>query len=162
MFEKGYSRFASERGLDIEHNCNILTPKLMAINVVSFPFFRAAQPEAQGPLCWVLTFFTAYYQHFLWTSIYQGPKPHRPGVAFTTISRPQLPTQQARRTQLSYIIIRRPLDLWNRRFNRHQAKITVMQFRGHSLPVHQSMSVSWDFLACPILLANVRRRDFLS
>ena len=37
-------------------------------------------------------------------------------------------------TQLNYIIIQRPhdrpLDLWNRMFNRHQAEITVMQFRG--------------------------------
>ena len=32
-------------------------------------------------------------------------------------------------------------------FNRHQAEITVMQFRGHSLPVHQSMSVPWEFLS---------------
>ena len=32
-------------------------------------------------------------------------------------------------------------------FNRHQAEITVMQFRGHSLPVHQSMSVSWEFFS---------------
>ena len=67
---------------------------------------------------------------------------------------------------LSYIIVQRPLDrpldLWNRMFNRHQAEITVMQFRGHSLSVHQSMRVSWDFLACPILLANFRPRDFLS
>ena len=43
-------------------------------------------------------------------------------------------------TQLNYIIIQRPhdrpLDLWNRMFNRHQAEITVMQFRGYSLPVH--------------------------
>ena len=69
-------------------------------------------------------------------------------------------------TQLSYIIVQRPLDrpldLWNRMFNRHQAEITVMQFRGHSLPVRQSMRVSWNFLACPILLANFRPRDFLS
>ena len=35
-----------------------------------------------------------------------------------------------------------------------------MQFRGHSLPVRQSMRVSWDFLACVILLANFRPRDF--
>ena len=44
------------------------------------------------------------------------------------------------RTQLNYIIIQRPhdrlLDLWNRMFNRHQAEITVMQFRGYSLQVH--------------------------
>ena len=43
-------------------------------------------------------------------------------------------------TQLNYIIIQRPhdrpMDLWNRMFNRHQAEITVMQFRGYSLPVH--------------------------
>ena len=45
-------------------------------------------------------------------------------------------------------------------FDRHQAEITVIQFRGHSLPVHQSMSVSWDFLPCPISSANFRLRDF--
>ena len=39
-------------------------------------------------------------------------------------------------------------------FDRHQAEITVMQFRGHSLPVYQSMSVSWDFLPCPISSAK--------
>ena len=38
-----------------------------------------------------------------------------------------------------------PLNLWNGMFDRHQAEITVMQFRGYSLPVHQSMSVSWAF-----------------
>ena len=38
-------------------------------------------------------------------------------------------------------------------FDRHQAEITAMQFRGHSLPVHQSMSVSWA-LPCPILSAK--------
>ena len=52
---------------------------------------------------------------------------------------------------LRYIIIQRPhdrpLDLWNRMFNRHQAEITVMQFTGHSLPVHQSMSVRWEFFS---------------
>ena len=50
---------------------------------------------------------------------------------------------------LRYIIIQRPhdrpLDLWNRMFNRHQAEITVMQFTGHSIPVHQCMSVPWEF-----------------
>ena len=55
---------------------------------------------------------------------------------------------------LSYIIVQRPLDrpldLWNRMFDRHQAEITVMQFTGHSLPVHQSKSVPWEFFARPI------------
>ena len=53
----------------------------------------------------------------------------------------------------SYIIVQRPLNrllnLWNGMFDRHQAEITVMQFTGHSLPVHQSMSVPWEFLPCP-------------
>ena len=52
----------------------------------------------------------------------------------------------ARRTQLNYIIVRRPLDLWNRMFNRHQAEITVMQFRGHSLPVHHSVVYHGNYL----------------
>ena len=52
---------------------------------------------------------------------------------------------------LRYIIIQhpydRPLDIWNRMLNRHQAEITVMQFTGHSLLVHQSMSVPWEFFS---------------
>ena len=38
-----------ERELETEQNCNILTPTLMAISVVSLSFSRAAQPEARGP-----------------------------------------------------------------------------------------------------------------
>ena len=34
-------------------------------------------------------------------------------------------------------------------FDRHQAEITVMQFTGDSLPVHQSMTVPWDFKSVP-------------
>ena len=70
--------------------------------------------------------------------------------------------QLARQTQLSYIIIQRPLDLWNRMFNRHQAEITVMQFRGHSLPVHHSVVYHGNFLARTISSANFHPRDFLS
>ena len=57
-----------------------------------------------------------------------------------------LPTALARRTHLNYIIVRRPLDLWNRMFNRHQAEITVVQFRGHSLPVHHSVVYHGNYL----------------
>ena len=52
-------------------------------------------------------------------------------------------------TQLSYIIVRRPLDFWNPMFNRHQTEITVMQFRGHSLPVHHSVVAQWDLHLVP-------------
>ena len=46
--QKCYSKFECERELETDRNCNILTPTLMAVNVVSFSFSRAAQPEAQG------------------------------------------------------------------------------------------------------------------
>ena len=109
----------------------------------------------RGSLCCVMAFFIASYQHLLRTSAHQDPSPLRPGVAFPTTSRlhwnsnslagtqlPQLPSW------LRYIIVQRPLDrpldLWKRMFNRHWAEITVMQFRGHSLPVRQSMRVSCD------------------
>ena len=83
-----------------------------------------------------------------------GPRgPLRPGVAFPTTSRLLLQPSDFL-SWLSYIIVQRPLNLWNGMFDRHQAEITVMQFRGHSLPVHQSMSVSWDFLPCPISSAK--------
>ena len=42
----------------------------------------------KGPLCWVMAFFTASYQHLLWTPTHQGPKPLRPGVAFPNTSFP--------------------------------------------------------------------------
>ena len=97
--------------------------------------------------------------------------PPRPGVVLPTTSRPS-PSPTLLQVQLSwllswlsYIIVQRPLDrpldLWNRMFNRHQAEITVMQFPGHSLPVHQSRSVLWA-LPCPISSANFRPHDFLS
>ena len=42
-----------ERELETEQNCNILTPTLMAVSVVSFSFSRVAQPEAQlSAGCW--------------------------------------------------------------------------------------------------------------
>ena len=51
--------------------------------------------------------------------------------------------------------------LWTDMFDHHQTEITVMQFRGHSLPVHQSMSVPWDF-TLPHFVSQARLRDFFS
>ena len=84
---KGYSRFYDERELETEHNCNILTPTLMSVSVVSFSFSRSAQPEAQGPT--LLAFSTASYQQLLWTPNHQGLQgPLRPDMAFPTTTRP--------------------------------------------------------------------------
>ena len=123
-----------------------------------------AQPGPWGQLCWVLAFFTASYQHLHWTptSAWCGFPYH---ISTPTVWN-STGNSTRTRTQLRYIMVQRPLDLWNRMFDRHQAEITVMQFTCHSLPVHQSMSVPWEFffffLARPISSANFHPRDFLS
>ena len=102
---KGCSRFACERVLETEHKLHILTPLLWPSRCV-FLVLLDAQPEVFRVHCWTLAFFTASYQHLLWTQAHQGFKPHRPGVAFLITSRLQLSgsllaTPLAPRTQLS-------------------------------------------------------------
>ena len=98
--------------------------------------------KPRGPLCWVMAFFTASYQQLLWTPTHRGPRgPLRPGVAFPTTSYQQLISNR-----LTSVLT----ELYNsstptQSLEWHQAEITVMQFTGHSLPVHQSMSVPWEF-----------------
>ena len=131
-----------------------MTSTLMAVNVVSFSFSWCSTggPEA-----------TLLGDGFLYGSLSasspdlnsSGPKGP---FGLMWLSLPQLvynchwnSTGPWLPSWLRYIIIQRPhdrpLDLWNRMFNRHQAEITVMQFRGHSLPVHQSMSVPQEFFS---------------
>ena len=168
---KGYSRFACERELETEQKLQYFDLHSYGHQRCVFLVLLMLNRRPWGPLCWVLAFFTASYQQLLWSpnsiGVPEGPLgrvwlslPHLVPLPSPTL------TDSARRTQLSYIIVPRPLDrpldLWNHMFDRHQAEITVMQFTGHSLPVRQSMRVSWDFLACPILFANFRPRDFLS
>ena len=63
-------------------------------------------------------------------------------------------------SSLSYIIVQSPTQyLWNGMFDCHQAEITVMQFTVHSLPVHQSMTLAWDFTLSHIV-SQARLRDF--
>ena len=151
-------------------NCNILTPTLMAVIVVSFSFSRCS---TGGPaLCWMMTFFTASYQQLLWTPTRSGaPSP----FGLVWLSLPHLVYNFVRSltatvwplSWLSYIIVQHPLsrllDFRNRMLDRHQAEITAMQFTGHSVPVHQPMSVLREFfLPRPISSANFRPRDFHS
>ena len=169
-FKKGYSRFVCERELETEHNWNILTPTPMTVNVLSFLFSWCSTggPGVHSAGCWLSLL------HLI--SNFSGPQtpsgfPRAPsagcGFPYHISSITLSPTVTATQLSwLSYIIVQCPLDcpldLWNRMFNHHQVEITVMQFRGHSLLVRQSMRVSWDFLACPILSANFRPHNFLS
>ena len=53
-------------------NCNILTPLLWpsAMCLSRSPGLLNRRPR--GPLCWVMAFFTASYQHLLWTPTQSG------------------------------------------------------------------------------------------
>ena len=112
----------------------------------------------RGPaLCWMMAFFTASYQQLLWTPTHWG-SPEGP-FGLVWLSLPHLlynssdsPTVWLL-SWLSYIIVQRPLNrqlnLWNGMFDRFQAEITVMQFTGHSLPVHHSVVAQWDLHLVP-------------
>ena len=70
--------------------------------------------------------------------------PPRSGVAFPTtsglycldLSRQLLWDPNSTELNNNSTPTRSPTGSLNRMFNRHQAEITVMQFRGHSLPLH--------------------------
>ena len=183
-----------ERELETEHNCNILTPTLMAVSVASFSFSRAAQPEDQGPssllddgFLYCILSPTSLQNSIggpegpfgrVWLSfphlvsdvsdpqLTRAPRAPSAGLSLphliSNFSGPQLSDFLS---WLSYIIVQRPLNrllkLWNGMFDRHQAEITVMQFRGHSFPVHQSMSVSLDFYLVPFHQPNLPTRSLL-
>ena len=101
-----------------------------------------------GSICWLSLL------HLI--NNFSGPRLTRaPRAPFTGLSLPHLvfklvesPTPDFL-SWLSYIIVQRPLNRplnpWNGMFDRYQAEITIMLFTGHSLPVHHSMSVPWDF-----------------
>ena len=128
---KGLFKVCMWEGAETEHKLHILTPLLWPSRCV-FLVLLDAQPEVLGS-----------------TPSGLFRRPPRSGVAFPTTSGLyclefywQLLWHPI---QLNYIIIQRPhdrpLDLWNRMFNRHQAEITVMQFRGYSLPVHHCSGI---------------------
>ena len=136
----------NERELETEHKLEYFDPPNLWPSTLCLSRSSDAQPEPWGPLCWVLAFFTASYQHLLWTPIHQGfPRVPSAGCGFPYHTSTPTPSDLQLQlawllSWLSYIIVQRPLDLWNRMFNRHKAEITVMQFTGHSLPVHQFKS----------------------
>ena len=124
----------------------------------------------RGPLCWLS--LPPLISNFFGPQLIRGSKGpfglmwlSLPHLVYKSVSNWSLTVWFL--SWLSYIIVQRPLnrqlDLWNGMFDRHPAEITVMQFTGHYLPVHQSMSVPWEFfLPRPISSANFRPRDFLS
>ena len=113
-----------------------------------------AQPEARGLNFLLSAGFLYHILSAMGLQNYSGPQLIRGSKGPFGLVWPSLPhlvynSNSDFLSWLSYIIVQHPLNhplnLWNGMFDRHQAEITVMQFTGHSLPVHQSMSVPWDF-----------------
>ena len=134
-------------------NCNILTPNLWP-SALCLSCSPAGQPEAQRP-----TLLGDGFLYCILSASSLDPNSIEGIESFGLVwlSLPHLIYNSVRSltatlwllSWLSYIIVQRQLsrllDFWNRMLDCHQAEITVMQFTGHSLPVHQSMSVPWEF-----------------
>ena len=140
----------------------------MAVNVVSFSFSWCSTggPGVHSDGCWLsLLHLISNFSGPQTPSGFPRALSAECGFPYHISSITPSPTVTTTVTWLlswlSYIIVQRPLDrpldLWNRMFDRHQAEITVMQFTGHSLPVRQSIFYLVPFYQ-PIFLP----RDFLS
>ena len=132
-FEKGY---VCERELDTEQRLqHIDLPSPSGHHRVSFWFSWAAQPGAWGlslsGTCSHSSIFSPTGLQTNWlpvfTELYNSSIVH-------SISPHDWPSEMCHFR-----------CLWNGMFDCHRAEITVMQFTGHSLPVHQSMTVPRDF-----------------
>ena len=134
----GHQRFfpilqgCSTRGLgaQLSAGCcflySIISPSLWSPKTLSW--------VSRGPFCWVLAFST--------TSCLQNSL----NFVCTELYNSSMPTQYLPITGHRNMHFHR---LWNGMFDRHWVEITVMQFTGHSLPVHQFVTVPWDFNPVP-------------
>ena len=124
----------------LNKDCNILTsPAPPDITVCRSRFPGLLNRRPGGPLRWVLFSLP----HLVSNSS---------DLQLTQISCAELyycftPTQSIlMASQAGICHFRR---LWTGMFDHHQAEITVMQFRGHPLLVHQVLTVLWDFNPVP-------------
>ena len=130
---------SSDAQLEVQRPTLLGDGFLYSILSASSPDLNSSGPKGPFGLMWLSL------PHLVYNSIRSSTQLQLPLGLELNSTGPWLPSW------LRYIIIQHPhdhpLDLWNRMFNRHQAEITVMQFTGHSLPVHQSISVPWEFFS---------------
>ena len=109
-----------------------------------------------GSLCWLSLLHLI--SNFSGPQLIRAPRAPSAGLLYHILSSNSSNLQLISNflSWLSYIIVQRPLNrplnLWNGMFDRHQAEITVIQFTGHSLPVHHS---EVGPSPCPILSAEL-------
>ena len=143
-------------------NCHILTPNLWP-STLFLSHSSDSQPEPWGPLCWVLAFFTASYQHLLWTPIHQGfPRAPSAGCCFPYhISSPTPSDLQLNSSSNS-------TELYNRSTPTRSLKSNVQSSSSgnNCHAVQRSLSSGESLYSgtvgpspCPILLVLIRPRD---
>ena len=144
-----------------------MTPLLWPSRCV-FRVLLILNRRPRGSLCWVICYIL--WANSQVPKLHRGSRgPPRPGVAFPTTSSLPLALElnctafcSIRRRYITFKLPRSDMDtpprlcnffrylaigmchiryLWNGLYDRYRAEITVMQFRGHSLPVRQSMRV---------------------
>ena len=108
---------------------------------------------SEGPFGRVVAFSTTPFLRLLWSSTHRLPVFNELYNSSIAHSISILMASQAGICHFQ--------RLWTGMFDHHQSEITVMQFRGHSLPVHQSVSVPWD-LTLSHFVSQARLRDFFS
>ncbi len=135
--------------LETEHKHYILTPLLWPSRCVLFSWcWGPLHRGFRGPLgrvwpslphlvssclevCWqLLRGFSECPLGRVWPSL--------PHLVCLDLSRQLLWDPNSTELNNNSTPTRSPTGSLNRMFNRHQAEITVMQFRGHSLPVHHN------------------------
>ena len=146
-------------------NWNILTPLLWpsALYLSRSPGLLNRSPEVHPAGCWL------FWQPLVFsvsnsTRLYCFCSIRRPYITFK-LPRGDMDTPPRLRNFFRYLAIGMChfRNLWNGLCDRHRAEITVMEFRGHSLPVRDwEYNGIFFFLPHPISSANFRPRDFHS
>ena len=132
--------------LETEHNWNILTPKLWpsALCLSRSSGLLNRSPGVRSAGCWLSLLQLVYplSNSTQLSSTVPFCSIRRSYITFK-LPRGDIDTPPRLRNFLRYLAIgmRHFRYLWNGLCDRHRAEITVMQFRGHSLPVRQSMRV---------------------
>ena len=142
---KGCVEFYCERELETEHNKNILTPRLWpsALCLSRSPWLLNRSPGAHLAGCWLSLLHLEYLPLQLYSpQLNSFCSIRRPYITFK-LPRGDMDTPPRLRNFFRYLAIGMChfRYLWNGLCDHHRAEITVMQFRGHSLPVRQSMRV---------------------
>ena len=150
------------RGSWRPNRTEIFWPPLLWPSVLCLSRSRDAQPEALGSILLGAGFlYCILSATFLVPKLHRGSRgPPRLGVAFPTTLVYNSVSNCNCNCHLTSVLT----ELYNSstptrsptrslEWHDHPAEITVIQFTGHSLPVHQSMSVSWA-LPCPISSAK--------